>query len=453
MSLTISRVLHAGYLFSHGATRIAFDPVFENPFSGNCHAFPAVRFDQDAIRTLSLDAIFISHFHDDHCSLDSLNLLSRDIPVYLYCLFDELFDMIRALGFHNVHALQLDVPVRVGAMDIIPRRALESNVDSMFQVRVDGLNVLNVVDATIDPPTLRQLARYAPWDVVLWPFQIMREAEVIAPRQALPAPAGLPAEWLEQLQRLKPRVVVPSSCQFRQESWSWYNRAFFPVSYALFQREVSAALPTAHLLRLNPGQGLILVGDSIAPAPPLPWIIPEGPQEVDYDYDPEAVAPPVNAIAAQFAPLLPEQAEQVWRYCRHEIMDVYASLDAIEEGYFASPKHWYLSVYDHTGAVTHFHYRVDADQLILLAQSATSDTPVAPDWCTEVILKKLHAALFCGETLTSMYLRINDREFPEDTLAALADTEIADDPLIRCVFDGHFAAYQREQLRRLGLSL
>ncbi len=100
--LTISRILHAGYVFECGGTSIAFDPIVENPFSRNCYPFPDVRFDHAKIRALRFDAVFISHFHDDHCSLDSLDYLDRDTPIYLYCIFDELFDMIRALGFTTV---------------------------------------------------------------------------------------------------------------------------------------------------------------------------------------------------------------------------------------------------------------------------------------------------------------------------------------------------------------
>ena len=152
MPLKISRILHAGYVFECEGTAIAFDPIVENPFSRNCHAFPPVRFDLDAVRRLRWDAVFISHFHDDHCSLD------RATPIYLYCVFDELFAMIRALGFTSVERLHVDVPVRVGAIEVIPRRALDDDVDSLFQVRAAGLNVLNVVDSWIGPETLAQLA-------------------------------------------------------------------------------------------------------------------------------------------------------------------------------------------------------------------------------------------------------------------------------------------------------
>ncbi|MFP5394376.1 MAG: MBL fold metallo-hydrolase, partial [Gammaproteobacteria bacterium] len=132
MTLTIARILHAGYQFSCDGVDILFDPIVENPFSRNCHAFPDVRFDLERVRALRPAAVFISHYHDDHCSLDSLDLLPRDTPIYLYCLFEELFDMLRALGFVHVHQLRTNVPVRIGPFTVTPREALDAEVDSMF---------------------------------------------------------------------------------------------------------------------------------------------------------------------------------------------------------------------------------------------------------------------------------------------------------------------------------
>ncbi|MBY0243233.1 MAG: MBL fold metallo-hydrolase, partial [Burkholderiaceae bacterium] len=204
-ALTISRILHAGYVFACDGTRIAFDTIFENPFSRNCHAFPQVRFDTEEIRRQRFDAVFISHFHDDHCSLESLDLLDRATPLYLYCIFDELFDMVRQLGFTSVHRLHLNQAIAVGPFRVTPREAMDADVDSMFQVQAAGLNVLNVVDSWIDDGTLAQLVREGPWDMVLWPFQTMREIEVLAPTRAEAAPPALPGEWLAQLQALAPR--------------------------------------------------------------------------------------------------------------------------------------------------------------------------------------------------------------------------------------------------------
>ena len=262
MTLKLSRILHAGYVFECEGIQIAFDPIFENPFSRNCHAFPDVRFDHAQIRELKLAAVFISHFHDDHCSLESLDLLHRETPIYIYCLFEELFAMVRALGFVNVQPLRVNQAVRVGPFEVIPREALDSDVDSMFQIKAAGLNVLNVVDSWIAPDAMTELAKYAPWDMVLWPFQTMREIAVLSPSRAAAAAAALPEDWIEELTILNPRYVVPSSCQFVQEPWSWYNRAFFPITYRQFRREIEAALPNT---RGSPVRTLVAVTNSCGP--------------------------------------------------------------------------------------------------------------------------------------------------------------------------------------------
>lgn len=442
-ALTISRILHAGYVFDCDGTRIAFDTIFENPFSRNCHAFPDVRFDHEQIRRQRFDAVFISHFHDDHCSLESLDLLDRATPLHIYCLFDELFDMVRQLGFTQVHPLRLNVPVGVGPFQVIPREAMDADVDSMFQVKAVGLNVLNVVDSWIDDGTLAQLVTEGPWDMVLWPFQTMREIEVLAPTRAAAAPPALPDEWIPQLQALAPRYVVPSSCQFRQEPWSWYNRAFFPISYARFTQEVTAALPAARVIRLDPSVSVRLDATSLRPAPPLGWVVPVGRQDVDYAYEGNAAAPHTAEIARRFPPLTAAQTARVLDYCRAGILEKYGAVEAASD-YFDQPRIWQLSIYDHAGDVTQFRYRLAPG-----GPATLDDGTAPPGWTTAIPAAKLHAALEEGESLTSMYMRINDAVFDADTERDLADADVVDDPLIRCLFSDTFGAYQAAQLRRL----
>ncbi|MYM40091.1 MBL fold metallo-hydrolase [Duganella qianjiadongensis] len=437
MTLKISRILHAGYVFECAGRRIVFDPIFENPFSHNCHAFPSVRFDLAQIRTLAVDAVFISHFHDDHCSFDSLDLLDRATPIYLYCHFEELFELIRQLGFSDVHALAVDQPVQLGPFEVIPRRALDADVDSMFHVRAAGLNVLNVVDAWMDPETLQQLAPYAPWDMVLWPFQTMREVDVIAPDRASRMSADvspLPEEWPQQLQALAPRYVVPSSCQFVQEPWSWYNHAMFPVTYRQFAAALADWLPQTQVVRMNPSVGFELSAQGLAAVAPLPWVIPVGEQDVDFDYRPELAPPPTAQIARHFAALTPEQSALALDFCRAGLLDKYRAMELPEDSYFAAACGWQLSVYDHAGRAQQFRYRIHGDEIEL------DDSIVTPPWQTEIPLAKLYAGLALGESLTSMYVRIN---------GAPPEADVVDDPLIRCLFNDAFAAYQAAQLRRI----
>ena len=444
MPLTLSRILHAGYVFECEGSSIVFDPIFENPFSRNCHAFPAVRFDHDAIRAARFDAVFISHFHDDHCSFDSLNLIDRATPIHIYCIFPELFDMVRALGFVDVRKLAVDVSVTVGPFEVIPRRALDADVDSMFQIRAAGLNVLNVVDAWIDPDSLAQLAVYAPWDMVLWPFQTMRETDVLSPSRATPVPPTLPEEWFDQLTALAPRYVVPSSCQFLQEPWSWYNQAMFPITYRQFQREVEAALPHAQVVRFNPSVSMTLGAGTLESAPPLAWVQPVGEQDVDYRYDPGATAPHTSAIAARFPAMTSEESARVLAWCQTGLAARYREMELPPGSYFEQARTWRLSIYDHAGVRRDFFYQVEGDTI-----NAVDGAGATLAWTTEIPACKMYAALELGESLTSLYMRINDAVFDAALEADLVDADIVDDPLIRCLFDDAFGAYQAAQLRRI----
>ncbi len=444
MSLKISRILHAGYIFEHLETQIVFDPIFENPFSKNCFAFPDVKFDREQIKKLKFDAVFISHFHDDHCSLESLDLLTRNTPIYIYCIYDELAAMISELGFEQVYRLNIDNSVTLGSFEITPRRALDADVDSMFQIRAGGLNVLNVVDSWIDVSTLSKLEESGPWDMVLWPFQTMREIEVLAPSRAVVAPTELPKEWVEQLKILNPRYVVPSSCQFIQESWSWYNHALFPISYVQFKTQVEAALPNASVVRLNPSVSIVLHKNSIEYSSTLKWIQPIGEQNVDYEYRPEIKPPTTAQISREFPKLSEVQAERVFSYCRIGLIEKYNSMDAPQEVYFQKSRLWRLAVYDQEGNSTDFYYDIHCGSI-----SLALETWGAVSWLTEIPIFKLYGALENGEALTSLYMRINDTIFEPHIEVEIATVDITEDPLIRCLFNGLFGAYQMAQLKRL----
>jgi hypothetical protein len=447
MSLKISRILHAGYVFESGGIQIAFDPIFENPFSQNCYAYPNVQFDREQIKKINFAAVFISHFHDDHCSLESLDLLNRETPIYIYCHFDELFSMIRELGFVNVNRLGLNVPIKVGPIEIIPLRALDIEVDSMFHIKVGKLNILNVVDSWLDPSSLDELVQFAPWDMLLWPFQTMREIEVLAPRRASKQSKGIPHEWLEQIKILNPRFVVPSSCQFIQESWSWYNHALFPISYRQFQNEVEAMLPLSQVVRMNPSVSLTLDSENIEASDPLRWVQPIGDQNVDYQFNKQIEPQPTAEISKYFAKLSDEKAKRVYEYCLHGLIEKYKSLPPPQDPYFEKIRYWRLSIFDHNGEAKNFDYQIFGDKIEILQHSCQDLS-----WTTELPISKFYSALENGEALTSMYVRINDNVFTPDIEKEIADADVVEDPLVRCLFTREFGAYQKAQLALLQLA-
>lgn len=442
--MRISRVLHAGYIFDDGKTSIIVDPIFENPFSKNCFAYPQIRFDTDQIESLKFSAIFISHFHDDHCSLESLNYLDRNTPIYFHCIHEELFDLIHELGFEKLIKLEFDQTIEVGEFKITPRKPFDCEIDSMLQISLNGINVLNVVDSVIDPANLSQLQKLGPWDLVLWPFQTMRETAVLSPSRAIQAEPEIPAEWIEELSALNPRYIVPSSCQFLQESWSWYNRALFPISYQKFEQTLLELLPSAKVVRLNPGQSFILNEKSLKADSPLSWLTLVGEQDVDYIFQPHILPPPTKEIASRFKPLNSVDRDRTFSFCTTDLLSRFRELEPTP--FFSKPRIWRLSIFDHLKVETCFHYLIDKSSISLIEDGA-------PSWVTEVPDSRLFSALEHGEALTSMYVRVNDLKFSEDVEQELSEMDVLEDPLIRVLFNGKLGAYQREQLRKIKSSV
>lgn len=438
MSLKVSRVLHAGYLFESNHTRLLFDPIFESPFSKNCYAFPAVEFDIQAIKNLKLDAIFISHYHDDHFSMESLNLLDRNTPVYMFSIFDELFQLLKTLGFQKIHPIELSKSIQLGEFEILPLEALDQDVDSIYHIKTQGLNILNVVDSWIGPSTMEKLLETQKWDLILWPMQCMRELEVLSPSTAEPITAEtleLPNEWIEQLQQLNPTALIPSACQFRFEDWSWYNQSFFPISYAQFEKQIHVVLPKTQVLRLNPGQSLTYenafrYGDRI------PWIKPIGPQEIDYTFELKSTPLATEEIAKKLCPLSKAQQQLVERFCQQEILSRFSQLMDWEDSFFRTQRIWQLRTYTHDGHLKAYNYEIAGQNIKRVENSDLHD------WSTEIPESKLFGALDDGESLTSIYVRVNNPN-GQDPL---------EDPLLRCLYEGLLGSYQKAQLKRLHLT-
>lgn len=434
MSLRISRILHAGYILEYKGRSIAFDPIFENPFSKNCFAFPEVQFDSQAISELSLDAVIISHYHDDHLSLESLNLLQRSVPIYLYTVHQEFIDLLKELGFQTVHVLQVNQMIEIGGFKITPLEALDCDVDSLFHIHVDNINILNVVDSWIPESTLNKLCQIQPWDLVLWPFQTMRELEVISLR-GIDHPPELPQEWLEQLAKLKPKYIIPSSCQFIFEKWSWYNQIFFPISYKIFEHVIKSLLPQTEVIRLNPGESLISHDFRFQKKGRLAWIHPVGEQNVDYHFDPKTVPQSVAEVAQKIASLDFEQKQKVNQFCEKDILNHLLILSQNDDSaFFKKEQFWKLIIYDEQGGQKEYGY--------LLAQNSVKkvDSLSQVTWLTEIPEAKLFSALYEGDSLTSLYIRVTPVDHELDLL---------EDPLMSCLYNGAIGAYQKAQLQRI----
>lgn len=447
MSIKVSRILHAGYLFEQEETRIIFDPIFENPFSQNCYAFPEVEFKLDLIKQLDLAAIFISHFHDDHCSLESLNLLNKNIPIYIYCMDTFLIEIIRKLGFKKITQLKINDVVVINKFKIKVVEALESEVDSLFAIEVLDLKILNVVDALISDEVSKKLAQLAPWDLVLWPYQIMRETDVLSPRRSSTAITETPTDFIEQLKLLQPKNVVPSSCQFIHENWSWYNESLFSMSYKQFNKDINQNIANCRVVKLNPAQSIYITSQKIESATNLNWVKVKGDPDIDYKYNPQAELPSTSDIAKNLRSSLDTELQRVLCYCQYEIINQYKNLELSDEAYFKQSVLWKLVLHEQNGSSKQFIYKILKDKIELIA-----DETIRFSWLTELPLVKLFDALENGEALTSMYIRINDTQYTDAIENQITQVDLLQDPLIRCLFNGSPYRYQLAQLKKLNIN-
>ncbi len=113
---------HQGWLFQTETTRVLVDPLLCEDF-GATHALeyrvwpPRVW----ALDKLSpIDAVILSHEHDDHFDIPSLAKISRAVPIYLSSRSSTAAgDILREMGF-VVRPLVPGVAVAIGDLEIVP---------------------------------------------------------------------------------------------------------------------------------------------------------------------------------------------------------------------------------------------------------------------------------------------------------------------------------------------
>jgi hypothetical protein len=113
---------HQGWCFQSDRAAVLVDPLLCEDF-GSAHAleyrvWPPRVF--DFTQFPRLDAVVLSHEHDDHFDLPSLAKLDRAIPIYLSARSSRAArKILETMGF-TVHPLVPGMPVRFGDLEILP---------------------------------------------------------------------------------------------------------------------------------------------------------------------------------------------------------------------------------------------------------------------------------------------------------------------------------------------
>ena len=163
-------------LYESESFRLLTDPwlsesCFENAW---IHVNPLKTKPQDL---LDVDALYISHLHQDHLDPETLKYFRRDIPIVtLKDKFSLCARQLEKLGFSNVIAIPDKGVLHIGPFDITffaPFRQhpflncqVGNVVDSAVIVEAGGVKVLNANDNTPDIDSARWLGEtYGPFDV------------------------------------------------------------------------------------------------------------------------------------------------------------------------------------------------------------------------------------------------------------------------------------------------
>lgn len=122
---------HQGWLFRTERAAIAVDPLLCEPFGGlhglGYSVYPPRELDLD--RFPALDAVILTHEHDDHFDIPSLARLDRKIPIHLSARSSSAaHTILREMGF-EVSPLEPGIAVRFGDLELVPLAGDHVSVD------------------------------------------------------------------------------------------------------------------------------------------------------------------------------------------------------------------------------------------------------------------------------------------------------------------------------------
>ena len=113
---------HQGWMVRSGRTCVLVDPLFCEEF-GDVHALAYRVYPPRVLRAEAfppIDAVILSHEHDDHFDIPSLARLDRRIPIFMSVHSSiAAFEILRRMGF-VVQPLVPGVPLDVGDLQIVP---------------------------------------------------------------------------------------------------------------------------------------------------------------------------------------------------------------------------------------------------------------------------------------------------------------------------------------------
>lgn len=213
----------------------------------------------------SMDALIISHGHEDHFDFDSIDKFPRQMPI-LVPKQSPLAEWLAGMMFTEVTALDFWDEATIGSLKIIATPPDEGAQEAGFLV-VEGDQVIwNAVDTFPSSETLVQLhERFPQLDLAIVPWQPLQDVQ-FASGAGVNFPFAMYARAFSTALQLNARAVVAGSCGFRATGGSsWLNHVIFPLTRARFVADLEQANPglAGKVFQVDPGDRIEVTSEGI----------------------------------------------------------------------------------------------------------------------------------------------------------------------------------------------
>jgi hypothetical protein len=181
--------------------------------------------------------------------------------------------------------------------------------------------------------------------------------------------------------------------------------------------------------------------------PKLDWGQAEALAKDDYEFVSDLVPPTTQSVAEHLPVLNSEQLNIVKNSCAQELIERWLGLESVEDDYMQRPIGWKLRLFlgGKNSTPLEFNYFISEGRITCTESIAVDQIT----WLTEIPAVKLFNALFLGESLNSIYIRINDMQFSEELEPLVRAADPFADPLLRVLYSRSLIPYQWAQLKKL----
>ncbi|MBL4689076.1 MAG: MBL fold metallo-hydrolase [Nannocystaceae bacterium] len=271
----VTFVGHQGWLVSTPRTNLLIDPLLTSSFGhgGKVGAvYPPRRLDLAGFPPI--DAVVLTHEHDDHFDIPSLNRLQRSIPIWLSSRASvAAHTLLRDMGFAQVHALPAEETIEVGELryrTFAPdhtggRTSDEWDVFPFVVYDTAGHGAMaSSVDVAPTPHMLESLPALVPKPGIWCHANNTTSAAFADALSGTAGPAGDDALLARALAKRRARVCEawgpPALTLVCGGGWSfpgtraWLNHQVFPVDCGVLANAAAALDPGSDVRAPAPGE-------------------------------------------------------------------------------------------------------------------------------------------------------------------------------------------------------